>query len=90
MKTTHTYAILEISAGAYAEIRALLDAAGYQHAFHDDVVDMHGIAVRAKADERSLTSIMTRERAIEIARLSREGAKIVKSSTGAIVAVEVP
>lgn len=50
MKTTHTYAILEISAGAYAEIRALLDAAGYQHALHDDVVDMHGIAIRAAAE----------------------------------------
>ena len=49
---TYTYAVLEISASAYAEIRAKLDAAGYGHAFYDDgdgeVIDMHGIAVRAE------------------------------------------
>jgi hypothetical protein len=46
---THTYAVLEVSQAAYAEIRALLDAAGYRHAFHADdlreVIDMHGIAL---------------------------------------------
>ena len=46
---THTYAILEISSGAYAEIKQKLSDAGYQHAFHDDVIDMHGIAVQAEA-----------------------------------------
>lgn len=51
MRTTHTYAILEVSAAAYEEIRALLEAAGYQHAFHDDVIDMHGIALQARAGD---------------------------------------
>lgn len=47
---THTYAVLEVSPGVYAEIRERLKAAGYQHAFHHDrdgeVIDMHGIALR--------------------------------------------
>lgn len=50
MRTTHTYAILEISAAAYEEIRAKLEQAGYQHAFHPKAdgriaIDMYGIAV---------------------------------------------
>lgn len=58
MRSTRTYAILEVSAGAYAEIRALLHDAGYQHAFHDDVIDMHGIALKAMAPELTmLTSV---------------------------------
>jgi hypothetical protein len=49
---THTYAVLEISRKAYDEIHAKLEDAGYQHAFiHEDegrdVIDMHGIAVKA-------------------------------------------
>lgn len=52
MTYTHTYAILEVSASAYDEIKSKLEAAGYQHAFHDDkdedgiVIDMHGIALK--------------------------------------------
>jgi hypothetical protein len=49
---SHTYAVLEIDPRAYAEIKAKLTAAGYEHAVHTDkggkyreVVDMHGIAV---------------------------------------------
>lgn len=43
---THTYAKLEVSAAAYTEIRAKLEAAGYEHAFHEDgLIDMHGIAL---------------------------------------------
>lgn len=51
MRSTHTYAILEISRSAYEEIRTKLEQAGYQDQFHDDnsyslpVIDMHGIAV---------------------------------------------
>jgi hypothetical protein len=48
----HTYAVLEVSPEAYREIRALLEAAGYEHAFHreheGEVIDMHGIAITAK------------------------------------------
>lgn len=55
MKTTHTYAILEISPAAYDEIRSKLGAAGYESQFHEDdgqeVIDMHGIAVRASEPE---------------------------------------
>jgi hypothetical protein len=46
---TRTYAVLEVSTAAYEEIRAKLEAAGYEHAFHEDdgrvVIDMHGIAL---------------------------------------------
>jgi hypothetical protein len=50
---THTYAVLDVPRAVYAAVRALLDAASYQHAFHADkdgeVIDMHGIALRSKA-----------------------------------------
>lgn len=46
MRTTHTYAELRVSEEAYDEIRALLEAAGYQHAFMEDgAIDMHGIGL---------------------------------------------
>lgn len=49
---THTYAILDVPRAVYAAVRALLDAASYQHAFHaekdGEVIDMHGIALRSK------------------------------------------
>lgn len=49
---SRTYAVLELSGAAYAEIREKLEAAGYEHAFHRsddrDVIDMHGIAVAAE------------------------------------------
>lgn len=50
---THTYAILDVPRAVYAAVRALLEAAEYQHTFHRDgdeeVIDMHGIALRSKA-----------------------------------------
>jgi hypothetical protein len=51
IRTTYTYAVLDVSAECYAEIRAKLAAAGYEHAFHRsdsdyvEVIDMHGIAL---------------------------------------------
>jgi hypothetical protein len=52
---THTYAILDVSPTTYAEIRALLERAGYQHAFDEvdgqQVIDLHGIALRIHAHE---------------------------------------
>ena len=51
---TYTYAVLEISEAAWAEIAGKLREAGYDHAFHDEfgeaerhrvLVDMHGIAL---------------------------------------------
>lgn len=51
MKTTHTYAVLDLPRTVYAAVRALLAQADYQHAFHaepdGEVIDMHGIALRA-------------------------------------------
>lgn len=48
---TYTYAILDVAPEVYLQVRALLEHAGYQHAFHADrdgeVIDMHGIALRA-------------------------------------------
>lgn len=50
---THTYAILEVSPGCYAEIRRRLEEAGYRHVFHDtddgEVIDMHGLALQSSA-----------------------------------------
>lgn len=52
MRTTHTYAVLDVPRAVYAAVRALLAAANYEHAFHVDegreVIDMHGIALRSK------------------------------------------
>lgn len=49
---TYTYAVLDVPKAVYAAVRALLDRADYQHAFHQDdgaeVIDMHGIALRSK------------------------------------------
>lgn len=49
---THSYAVLEVPRAVYAAVRALLDAASYQHAFHaghdGELIDMHGIALRSK------------------------------------------
>lgn len=49
---THTYAVLDVSAACYAEIRRRLAAADYRHAFHGDVIDMHGIAIRVEQEEQ--------------------------------------
>lgn len=48
---SHTYAILEISDSAWREIETKLRDAGYHHVFHNDVIDMTGIAVRAEATQ---------------------------------------
>jgi hypothetical protein len=52
MRTTRTYAILEVTPEIYNQIRKLLAEAGYEHAFHGDrdgeVIDMHGIALQGK------------------------------------------
>lgn len=57
IKTTHTYAILEVSPAVYAEIRAKLEAAGYEHAFIVDIggeaIDMHGIALQVDSANRA-------------------------------------
>lgn len=51
MRTSRTFAILEVSRAAYDEIRELLKEAGYEHAFVDELIDMHGIALQAPAGD---------------------------------------
>lgn len=62
IRSTHTYAVLEVSSATYSEIKAKLEAAGYSDQFHDDgdsdgmVIDMHGIALKSKTEpERNRT-----------------------------------
>jgi hypothetical protein len=49
---TYTYAVLDVPRAVYAAVRSLLVAADYHHALHSEeggeVIDMHGIALRAK------------------------------------------
>lgn len=43
---TYTYAILEVTQATFDEVSGKLRAAEYDHAFQDDVIDMHGIALQ--------------------------------------------
>lgn len=54
LRQTHTYAILPVSRAVFDEIKQKLSDAGYQHAFHDDVIDMQGIGVQSDGDARVL------------------------------------
>ncbi len=46
MRTTYTYALLAVNDETHREIKALLLAAGYDHAINDrGEIDMHGIAL---------------------------------------------
>lgn len=52
MTTTHTYAILKVSRASFDEIKAKLEAAGYQDQFIEEnseplAIDMHGIALQS-------------------------------------------
>jgi hypothetical protein len=51
MSRTHTFAIADVSQTTYEEVRRVLAAAGYDHAFlmsgDREVIDMQGIALRA-------------------------------------------
>jgi hypothetical protein len=42
---THTFAVLDVSKPVFDEIAAKLRDAGYDHAFVDRYLDMHGIAL---------------------------------------------
>lgn len=45
---THTLAILEVSDEVYEEIASKLKEAGWDHAFLDSVIDMHGVGLKAE------------------------------------------
>ncbi len=53
MYNTHTFAILDVHPDVYGPVRAGLEMAGYAERFSVDdgreVIDMHGIALRADA-----------------------------------------
>jgi len=53
MRTTHTFAELEVSKEAYLEIYTLLAEAGYHHAFLDGAIDMSGIALTRKRERKT-------------------------------------
>lgn len=51
IRSTHTFAELELSQRAYDEIARKLKDAGYDHAFmHDGAIDMAGIGVKRAPD----------------------------------------
>lgn len=54
MRTTHTFATLEVSAAAFDEVaQKLLRAAEYDHAFVGDCIDMRGIALERETPATS-------------------------------------
>lgn len=55
---THTFAVLEVTPMAFVEIRARLEKAGYDHAFHGDTIDMHGIGLKALSGPAAPTDIV--------------------------------
>lgn len=55
MMSTRTFAIMEVSRSVYEEVAERLRAAGYDHAFVDGDLDMHGIALRAQAVKEPVT-----------------------------------
>lgn len=65
----HTYALLEVSKEAYAEISATLKSAGYDHAFgsHGEI-DMHGLAIISKLPPPASTPEDAWDRAMDIIR----------------------
>lgn len=59
---TRTYVLLPLSSGAFAEIKQALEAAGYQHAFHEGDgelrIDLHGLAAVEKPKEEFTKSAL--------------------------------
>ena len=55
LRSTYTYAILEVSDSAYKEIAKLLRDAGYHGSFQkedgEECIDMHGIALKSSKTE---------------------------------------
>lgn len=52
----HTYAVLPVSKAVYDEIRSKLEKAGYSDQFHDDRIDMHGLAISIEDTTRERIS----------------------------------
>lgn len=62
---THTYAVLQVSATVYDEVKQKLEAAGYSHAFHTHegeptpTIDMHGIGLTRGAEDEGRVAKLT-------------------------------
>ena len=58
---TYTYAILKVSQAVFDEIKTKLEAAEYDHAFHEEdeglLIDMHGIALQAEKSRAPLANV---------------------------------
>ena len=54
---THTFSLLEVSHSTYDEIESLLREAGYGHAFIENAIDMHGIALTRAVKASSADSV---------------------------------
>jgi len=58
---TRTYVVMEVSRETHEEIRKLLTDAHYDHAIHrdhaidEDLLDMHGIALKIRNADRPLS-----------------------------------
>lgn len=69
MRTTHTYALLPVNDETHREIKALLLAAGYDHAVNEvGELDMHGIALVPIAEEDCPNHVASRDDAKRCAR----------------------
>lgn len=90
MRSTHTFVELEVSAEAYDEIRAKLDAAGYDHAlvpFEEGVtLDMHGIGLTRKRPPDLSQSFGIEPRSSRLARELRVPRGFVTSDSALIEA----
>jgi hypothetical protein len=74
-RSTHTYAVLEISSAVYNEIASKLRDAGYDHVFDGAVIDMHGIALQAATDEQD--AALRDTESVGADRLARECCRAV-------------
>jgi hypothetical protein len=73
MTATHTYVVLEVSKRAFEEIKKKLKEAGYQHTFHDGLIDMHGIAIQIDRKEPKKKSVQKRKpKEKEVRRIDEE------------------
>ena len=67
---THTYEVLDVPRSVYGAVRALLAAADYHHSFvsdpgeDDEIIDMHGIALRSFSRESAHAVAVELEREI--------------------------
>lgn len=67
MRSTHTYAILQVDAATYKDIEDRLRAVNYGHCIHDGKIDMTGIAIQIDPVEAPGRTMSTKERARRLA-----------------------